>query len=204
MQGQEFSSDIAALIYDAEGRRTPARIAVCELPEAPSNTGMVFCESAIAGELAAIYGNMATEPRAAAQLHSAPDTWRSSGAAPSALKVRPLGDMERAIVRGIYSLACQAQPCFAREGRAIWEALMGAWRAAGLHIYLFERDGRPRAYALLGEPLGNAPQPCCQSLYEFAALPDSGVALNNALAAAHSMNICTAEVSIRGSALTIA
>lgn len=204
MEHDATMDGFTALIYARGGQRVRADISICADARPCAGVEPVFCEAALADALARIYPGMpvgipAGMPGVRARLFRTEGIWRSLGAPCPELCVRPC-EGERAVVRGIYALAGQQRPCFARETRAIWNELMAAWHERGLRVQLFCRGERTLAYAVLGAPEEDGRY---RRLHEFAALPGSGVALETALEAAHASGVCPPEVTICGSALEL-
>lgn len=200
MEHESITDELTALIYAQDGQRVRARVSICPDVWPCAGEEPVFCEAELSGALARIYpGGRADVAATRARLYRAEGLWRAHGTASVALEPRP-GEGDRAVVRGIYALAGQQRPCFARESRAIWNELMAVWRERGLGVWLFCQGERALAYAVLGAPDADGRY---ARLHEFAALPGSGVALSAALEAAHAVGICPPEVRICGSALEL-
>ena len=212
---------LTANVYDADGRRMAARVELSADERAYSGKLPVFCEAGLGEALSGIYGKSGRSidlPAVRACRECGvlsldyPDNARhdecgrgdrpaqAERGAQSSLTLRPAAG-EKAVMRGIYALASHERPCFARESRAIWDAMFAAWREAGLQAYLIECDGRAQAYALLGEPTGEGDAPRFAVMREFAALPGSGIEPCRALHAAFMAGICAHDVAVRGTVI---
>lgn len=212
---------LTANVYDVDGRRMAARVELSADDRAYSGKLPVFCEAGLGEALPGIYGESGEsidlpEVRACREygvlsLGSCDSAQCGTAEKPQpcadnscrvqpALTLRPAAG-EKAVMRGIYALAAHERPCFARESRAIWEAMFAAWHDAGLHAYLIECDGRAQAYALLGEPTGEGDAPRFAVMREFAALPGSGIEPGCALRAAFMAGICAQDVAVRGTVI---
>lgn len=188
---------INAMIYAHDGRRIPAHIEICGGTRTDAGAEFVFCEAALAGALGEVYTGCARQPERAARLYGTCDVRRCAADA-AGLDIRPADSP--ALIRGIYALACQTRPSFARESRAIWQGLMARWTAAGLEAYFIMRGERAQGYMLLG---ARDERGIFTELYEFAALPDSGVTLDAALSSAHAAGLCGGEVAVKGSIMEV-
>lgn len=194
--------EFAAWVYAPDGRRARARVRVEREMEEGDGRAPVCCEAALgAGAEVWADGSPAAVQFEAALRPTALD-WRAveRGETP-ALEWRPLRPDERGLVRGIYALAAAARPCPVRASRAQWDALMERWSAAGLCAYAVERSGRAVGYALLGAP--EAPEAAdgarrYAELCEYAALPDGGPELREALAAACARGVCAPSGRVLG------
>lgn len=208
---------LTANVYDGGGRRMAARVELSADERAYSGKLPVFCEAGLGDALTGIYGECTEAGLPAVRacrecgvlsLSGAGDARREysahaahvAGGAQPGLTLRPAAG-DKAVMRGIYALAAHERPCFARESRAIWEAMFAAWRDAGLHAYMIERDGRAQAYALLGQPTGEGDAPRFAVMREFAALPGSGIEPDSALQAAFMAGICAQDVAVRGTVI---
>lgn len=186
-----------AMIYSREGRRVSARVELCGDVRVETGGALVFCEATLADALSDIYAVCAHAPVCAAQLYPA----RMSlvcGADAAGLKLAKADSP--ALIRGIYALACQSRPCFARETRAIWQSLMARWQAEGLNAYFIMRGERAQGYILMGAQGADG---LYNEVREFAAMPDSGVSLDAALSAARAAGMCGAAVEVRGSMMAV-
>ncbi len=212
---------LTANVYDVDGRRMAARVELSADERAYSGKLPVFCEAGLGEALPGIYGESGEsidlpEVRACRECGVlslgdsggarrdgecvSPCSEQTARGAQPVLTLRPAAG-EKAVMRGIYALAAHERPCFARESRAIWEAMFAAWHDAGLHAYLIECDGRAQAYALLGEPTGEGDAPRFAVMREFAALPGSGIEPGCALRAAFMAGICAQDVAVRGTVI---
>lgn len=197
------SEGFVAQVYSPEGRRVTARV---RSGGAQGDCGgmPVFCEAAL-GDCAAVYGPAPGRAQVDAVLRLSACSWRAVESAESgALMLRPLHEDERGLVRGIYALAAPARQCPVRATRAIWDALMERWLALGWRIYVVERCARAVGYMLLGAPQAADGMSEFAALYEYAALPDDGPRLYEALAAGCATGVCAARGRVLGSVLECA
>ena len=195
--GRRIEGVINAMIYARDGRRIPARVEICGGTRTDAGAEFVFCEATMASALGEVYTGCARQPERAAHLYGT-DEVRPCGTDAAGLGIKPADSP--ALIRGIYALACQTRPSFARETRAIWQGLMARWTAAGLEAYFIMRGERAQGYMLLG---GRDGQGEFTELREFAALPDSGVTLAAALSAARAAGLCGDEVAVHGSIMEV-
>lgn len=195
--GRRIEGVINAMIYACDGRRIPARVEICGGTRTDAGAEFVFCEATMASALGEVYTGCARQPELAAHLYGT-DEVRLCGTDAAGLGIKPADSP--ALIRGIYALACQTRPSFARETRAIWQGLMARWTAAGLEAYFIMRGERAQGYMLLGEHDGQGE---FTELREFAALPDSGVTLDAALSAARAAGLCGDEVAVHGSIMEV-
>ena len=138
---------INAMIYARDGRRIPARVEICGGTGTDAGAEFVFCEATMASALGEVYTGCARQPERAAHLYGTDEVR-------PAARTRQVGIKSAdspALIRGIYALACQTRPSFARETRAIWQGLMARWTAAGAGGILHNARRAGAGYMLLGE-----------------------------------------------------
>lgn len=190
-----------AQVYAPDGRRVTAHVRLGDGLTDCDGTVPVFCEAALGG-CAELYASEQGAAQLEAVLRRAVCGWRSVAGDPApALALRPLRPNECGLVRGVYALAAQARQCPVRATRAIWDALMERWRVLGLRAYVVEQHGKAVGYALLGAPEAADGESMYAALYEYAALPDGGPGLCEALAAGCEAGICAPCGFVLGSSL---